>query len=147
MTCGLDLGGALLFSQYIAVCLVTELWLSPLFFLRPLPYEALTKLIDEASEGDMNISILTQVSGVRKPNPVVDIWTFFSIDHIIGLLRPGPSFLSVFVPCAGNTGLSSHVHANSTWPLCWNVSTSNRADHSSYGDGTGPLPQMLRYSI
>ncbi|XP_060231528.1 phosphorylase b kinase regulatory subunit alpha, skeletal muscle isoform isoform X3 [Meriones unguiculatus] len=26
----------------------------------PLPYEALTKLIDEASEGDMNISILTQ---------------------------------------------------------------------------------------
>ncbi|XP_040600213.1 phosphorylase b kinase regulatory subunit alpha, skeletal muscle isoform isoform X7 [Mesocricetus auratus] len=26
----------------------------------PLPYEALTKLIDEASEGDMNISVLTQ---------------------------------------------------------------------------------------
>lgn len=47
-----------------------------LFFLRPLPYEALTQLIDEASEGDMNISILTQVSRVIKPNLLIDILKF-----------------------------------------------------------------------
>ena len=34
----------------------------------PLPYEALTKLIDEASEGDMSISTLTQVGSVIKPS-------------------------------------------------------------------------------
>ncbi|XP_036017745.1 phosphorylase b kinase regulatory subunit alpha, skeletal muscle isoform isoform X4 [Mus musculus] len=31
-----------------------------LYSMKPLPYEALTKLIDEASEGDMSISTLTQ---------------------------------------------------------------------------------------
>lgn len=46
------------------------------FFLRPLPYEVLTQLIDEASEGDMSISILTQVSKIRKPNLVTDILNF-----------------------------------------------------------------------
>lgn len=54
----------------------------------------LTQLIDEASEGDISVSILTQVSRIIKPNLVIDVLSLFSVDlandHKIDLVIPGP---------------------------------------------------------
>lgn len=36
---------------------------TPLFLLSPIPYEELVRLIDEASEKNLSVSILTQVRG------------------------------------------------------------------------------------
>lgn len=118
----MDLGGAFsIFSVYVGLSSCRILCSFTLFFLRPLPYEVLTQLIDEASEGDISISILTQVSRSIKPNLVIDILTLFSIDLAIDyktdLVMPG-LFLSISIPCTGNNGISSHVYANSAWPLC-----------------------------
>jgi hypothetical protein len=60
-----------MFSIYLGLSHCRILSLFAVFFLRPLPYEALTQLIDEASEGDMSISILTQVKALYSP-----IWQF-----------------------------------------------------------------------
>lgn len=119
------------------------------FSLRPLPYEVLTRLIDEASEGDMSISILTQVSRIMTPDMVINIFVFNWSGNFqrlqSGLCETWTIIFSILIPCTGNNGISSHVYANSAWPLRWNVSTSNWSNHTSYGNRTGPFPSMLRY--
>lgn len=98
----------------------------------PIPPDQLAALIDEASDHNISVAILTQVA--HRPPP---------------LARSGPLLYllptsSTCLPLPGDHGVSGYEHQDSAQAVQRDVPSPHRPHHPGYGHRAGPVAQLLR---
>lgn len=95
----------------------------------PIPPDQLAALIDEASDHNISVAILTQVAQWPPPLPSST------------LLLP-PSLICLSPP--GDYGVSGNEHQDSAQAVQRDVPSPHRPHHPGHGHRAGPVTQLLR---
>lgn len=93
----------------------------------PIPPDQLAALIDEASDGNISVAILTQVGLV-----------------LLTVLRRLHLLIYSCLCAAGDHGVPGHEHPHAAQSVQRDVQAPDRPHHSSHGHRTGSVPQLLR---
>lgn len=98
----------------------------------PIPPDQLAALIDEASDNNISVAILTQV---RR-----------ALQHLQPEFVSLSSFYFLVGRLPGDHGLPGDEHQDSAEPLQRDVPPPHRAHHPGHGHRARPVAQLLRYA-